>query len=1046
MLGEAYTATKFLTTEHTEYTEKYTFMKFSLVWGCLFSIMILVFFLPVYSIAQEIEKPQENTPDPGNETSENPDSKPADFSKGFELFDKLGLPDISKGKYVKIKTSGCEPDNYYIGRLLSMDNAWLIKEDPEGLNVFMDLNGKIFKGYSQDYVDKKFNDKTPTESEQDEFISRSITWKETDLNAELKRLMEFIRKKPTDQEETGKKHFSETEDFASMITHSDMIRRDLFLYALQIYRSGKKDEPNEITAAIFDSGINRKSLMILVLSQLADNQYENIYSDFYDDKNWKNYLDGMETLLKRYNKNSWQKWNAVNRIYAEVKKKIENPSPPELTGEGITEEDKTHAKEMCSGNFFGEYYNIHYHFALNYYALEIWIWTLNINKKDGDEKDSPKISTVEKIKARGMASLPMLMKLLSDEYMTDTVMDPKYAIPYHSRSSDWTSMSKEELEEIYKSVQKPLKRSDLARILLQEVVFDPDFIAGQDGSSYRANERYTEGFEMLCSSFMEKIRGKSPIEIAKMYMEHGSDDQKEAVVNFLIENGSPEASAIVEKYFLDMAMSDRDSSSIMSSDTIDTYVIKKGKDAKSFIEKFTQKMREKYGDVIIEGKKKDENPKDENKPGEEESMYEKPQNNNIDNDIVRVRGKIELINELVKPGTFAEILGQFASGERKYMDALYSALSNQRENMKKDEVIGLVLETVLKTKDVKLRGEILHLIDYCTYTYSGIPGMENVADDKPDPKLHADLWRKLFDDSTPSNAEKPDSMTFGEEVIRLFEQIYGEKRNARVVRVSDEAPLGKKRYYSLLRARADAMFKGKTGDAIPPFPDEKNVSEQRRAEIGTALKKENPDNIQTFLDKLSNDELLALIEMVKGSKDLNEKIIPVANRITKAKSLSPDIRKKLDEFKGQILNTATVEKIANLAREMLKTEGNFDLLFTRNTGFNGFEIEYFSREHKEYEKKIPDDKEIKILSFDINGPEIKANFAESFQDKDQTLDEEDLLSMSIGYSEDDADTGMQEKKEKFWKSVEKLSSGYPSGNSVSILFYAWAVPSKTYQK
>ena len=63
-----------------------------------------------------------------------------DYSAGFEKFYKLGLPDVSNAKYVKLDVySNYGPSSMLSYQLRAMGikgNAWQLKEDKAGKNVF----------------------------------------------------------------------------------------------------------------------------------------------------------------------------------------------------------------------------------------------------------------------------------------------------------------------------------------------------------------------------------------------------------------------------------------------------------------------------------------------------------------------------------------------------------------------------------------------------------------------------------------------------------------------------------------------------------------------------------------------------------------------------------------------------------------------------------------------------------------------------------------------------------------------------------------------
>ena len=77
-----------------------------------------------------------------------PSAKPKDYGAGFEMFYKLGLPDVSKGKFVYIIW-----DHYYpeFDSINSRVSSFLLEENKQDKSILVVRNVQVIEAY-----DKKF--------------------------------------------------------------------------------------------------------------------------------------------------------------------------------------------------------------------------------------------------------------------------------------------------------------------------------------------------------------------------------------------------------------------------------------------------------------------------------------------------------------------------------------------------------------------------------------------------------------------------------------------------------------------------------------------------------------------------------------------------------------------------------------------------------------------------------------------------------------------------------------------------------------------------
>ena len=190
--------------------------------------------------------------------------KVQDYSRGFAQFKAFGLPEVKTAKYIKLNsfTIFNMMDNLpYEAR--TKGNAWLLKEDKKSGTALIIINqGTVVNIYDQQKLIKRLikksqnkNNKVMQNWHKDLNNYLSGTWKETDLKADAKKIITYLKKKLKKQSRYMNPPGG------------------LFLFAAQLHNKGLKDDANKIAALLFKLGKSKRQVLLDALNALADAQY-----------------------------------------------------------------------------------------------------------------------------------------------------------------------------------------------------------------------------------------------------------------------------------------------------------------------------------------------------------------------------------------------------------------------------------------------------------------------------------------------------------------------------------------------------------------------------------------------------------------------------------------------------------------------------------------------------------------------------------------------------------------------------------------------------
>ncbi|MFW6151344.1 MAG: hypothetical protein ACOC6C_00035, partial [Verrucomicrobiota bacterium] len=686
-----------------------------------------------------------------------------DYSRGFKKFYQLGLPDVSGAEYVNLSAygAGFQSSGTMRHRFKTGGNAWLLEEDKtNGWAKAVVNQVRAAKVYDRQKL-MEMRKKEAGESGSDiirggwdPFDHRiGGNWKKADLKKDIEAILKGLEKE------------SEKSSSRSWIQHSD-VSGEIFLSAAHFHSKGYTNEANQIVGGLFSISEDPHSVIMKGLNKLADGKYEEVYGDFRRERDWKQYHKDMKALLARF-KSGWRKAPAVKRLIEEVNARIEKEGIPPLDDEALSEDDRKLAQELVTAEK-----------GIPGTRRRGALWILADPAETGDEEED---NPLQRIVGRGIKSIPLLLAMLKDDYLTQLDLSSLgLRHSYHSYSSDAGQLTEEQILNMYNNMNRPAARSDIAFLLLK-----PLRIGAEQYSSgnMTKNELHSD-----MEAWYEENKDKSRIELARLYLKDGNRQQKQLAIGFVLAKGKEEDMAGVEKYLLDVERP------MMNTHMVRQYVMVRGKKAAAFVDKYEAALKKSMAS-------------DENN-----QMYKS------DDTKKQVEQTIEQLRKLVSAKPADELLASLLSGDSTMSDV--SVQLRQKLGQKEgDEALGLTLDAALKAGDGELKSELLSLASQVPHLKmsSGGLGMYGPRPKKTEMEIekHSEQWKKLLNDQSkvPGSGWQV-SRTVAESAAQAVEGLYGENYQRRY---SVMHALGEE-VYAILVARGKARLEGKSGDELPQFP------------------------------------------------------------------------------------------------------------------------------------------------------------------------------------------------------------------------------------
>ncbi len=815
-----------------------------------------------------------------------------DFSKGFEKFAALGLPDIKKATWVELEWSAGLQSSVYFGHAgpKLKGNAWLFETKPGGRGIFVTADGR-----TMEVGDLK----------QRERNARTGQWSPADLSADVKTLLGFLEKP------VGGKH-------------SDRYYFDsggwgqLFLYAVYFHQKGLTAEANQIAARLFQQAGDSRKVIQQAVNLVADSQYQNAFDAFKTSADWAQFGKEMEALLARIP--NWRNRPVFQRLADAVKKRIATPEPPAVEGADLTDEDRKLARELggMKPSDVGEY-------PMWMHSSSNWV----LGERSGMRGEADEKSAVCRIMARKAKAFPLLIALLKDDYLVaaDLRGNFPYAGSFFSSRGEEV-VDEEKIQEFYDAMSRPATRGEIARELLKPVVLD-------SRDRYRS-EVDTDTIRQQALDWYGRYKDKTDGELARHFLEQGSPGNRHAAIEALAQSSKPEDQQAVEKHFLESK------DVVQEVSMVSLYVMQRGEAARGFVDKYLARIKANP-DLLQPVTSANHRMSDNTK----KIMQQQAQ---------RALAALEqLVSSKSAEAIIEESLNAKQKWTEAAWARNNTTLARKLAEVEPQKRLGMLLNAAVKAQDIFLVQKYLELVTMSPYIQayqarytSGVSRakMEEIMrSSKPNFSMaaHAEAWRKLLADTRSitdfGGMTMGEPMTVGQYAGIAAEQLFAPGAEDRQEENEEAQQFGSKAY-EVYRTRAEARLAGKPESALPKFPSGKNVSAERRKTIQTELTTASGESLRQRVAALTSDEYLALHEILAADAQLNTKLAALANVISDVQVAldAPGLKQQAEALKGKPLDRKMVETLVETSKALLKEGKPIQILVSRAGSLGGIKI------------------------------------------------------------------------------------------------------------
>ena len=800
-----------------------------------------------------------------------------DYSGGFAKYYQMGLPDVRGAKYVRLNVYNGDlaRESMQMYELDLGGNAWLLGEE-NGRGRFV-----MNPGRACDVLDYK-----PLRGQKPGAAGPAAgVWQEADLARDVAKTVSFLEKKVEERSEND-------------WTFRQNGYGYLLLLAVHYHAQGHAREAARICDLLFEHAGDFRVVLVQALNVLADIQYEEASDRFAASGDWAAYRADLEALLARYPL-GWQARPAVERLAEKIRARLEAPAPPPLTGDDLSDEDRRIANELAEAG------------PAPAVSRDLLVLP-DSAPADGSEGPAHPLA---RLRARGLASVPLLLALLKDEHLTR--MDRRSLGDGSSRiylESSSGAIPDELMDRLYESLRRPLTRGELAARLLR-----PLLATGGD-REYGAADR--DALYEDAKAWYAEHRNQTPLELARYYLAEGQDSQQRAAIQYLLAHGAEEDWRALEKLLLERA----GDGWMRDSTMVTLYVTRRGPAARGFVERYEAALR--------------------NEPGEDASSSRQPE---MDEQADRF---LKNLRQLASGETLEEFVQKMAGGDEPF-EEWFGLLWQRISQEKPDVALVALLKAVPRAPDARTAGELLGLVRVVGGSFRR--PQEGEAGDPLRPADHAELWRAVLADQRA--IEEPDELsgvTLGDQAACVMEMVYAEQPMLPREGIT-YFDLGT-RITDLMRRRAEARLEGKSGADLPELPSAERVTAERRSELAAIFGMGGPEDVPRKLSGLNNDERLALAELAEDDAELNAKLRPASLLIGDARffGLAEEETASWKEVIGKPLDADLVRRALEETRQAVAGGRPHSVTFTRRPILGGVVIHVRHGEAARSGGRMPD--------------------------------------------------------------------------------------------
>ncbi len=468
-----------------------------------------------------------------------------DYSQGFRAFIRMGMPDTSKAKYVKLENYnyGMNDMSYRMHELQLSGSAWLISENKDDKSFLVFATGKPLELFDQKSFYKKQEiaarsnavaqaaaKKGGAQNFYSHFPPRGNslaefgTWVPVDLSRDLAKATTFVDKKITAKAAGGREMrydpFLQTDEPAGM----------LFMLAAFAWQNGKTQEANILAGRLFTLVGDSRKVIVGALNVMADAQLSSSMDAFRKTGDWNVFNESVSGLIKKYPA-GWRQVGAAKMLADRLQARVTMGAPPALKAEGLDEVDLNLAAALVSEKA-----------GMPSFGGGEQLWILPPAKAMQGMKDT---NIISRIKARGLKSIPLLLALVPDETLCPLRRnDLGFGMSYSSASSDNEKPEAERALMYYNRLDRPVTRGEIARALLAPLC------PHEQNSHQDEAEQTPEEVIAAAQEVYDVLKPLAPSGYAKHFLSVGDQNQKRAAISYLIQNDIETNASAIEAFLL----------------------------------------------------------------------------------------------------------------------------------------------------------------------------------------------------------------------------------------------------------------------------------------------------------------------------------------------------------------------------------------------------------------------------------------------------------------------------------------------------------------
>ncbi len=866
-----------------------------------------------------------------------------DYRRGFESFYALGLPDVKEAVYVRPDRETAQQVNIFRrggDQAPDIGGAWLLtrRDEEEGELLVGGVNRLtvISRQRWQEEQDARLQESIAMQADGSQVIHLSTimhegqrghrrlpgAWDDADVTEDARRLVAFL-----EGAEPGERSWS------GSLQHDS---GTLFLLAIHMHRSGAVAEANQVAHLLFEKAGGQQAVIESALSLLADTQYGEVYRAFIASRDWDALRTDIDKLTARFPR-GWQRRDAVLQAAAMVELRLAG-APPPLQADELDEADQALAAELAAVDTVSPQAAR----ALRRHSYDLWVLPgsrMDAGPSPVVEPEGPGV--LDRIKARGMQAIPLLIALLDDAY--PTVFDnPSGHVDSFVHSSSYRISSSSSSPQIlarqaaqrtahyYSNLPRPVTRGEVAALLLQQVV------PLSRHSHMRAGENRSAAIRAAATEWYAANQGKTGLELALGYLDaeaDGSSFSRQGVLLYLAREGGEPELAVVEAKLLE-------AEPIQGAQLALQYAQMRGDEARPFVERYIARLKA---------------PPAAGDPGDgdgEQSLFIRSTVHGGGNEQWMNR-MISQFESLLVDANLRDLLENILSGEKTLAEIspiLHRAIAKETPS----DAVGLLLDAACRADDVTTAASLVGTVQMVPYSRQqgmarggmAMAGSEAIV--MPSPAEHRDLWITLLADPRASVDEASAGAGFDVPYSVATLAAYAiEALSAGPAMVHQSRRMEKhmilgERLFPLLIQRATLLVEGEDASALPPFPDAGNVGKEAREALTERLMATESTAAQReMIDALGMDELLAVLQEVDTNNRLRERLTPLANTITSVEAEIADdaIKAGLESLEGTLFSRAAGEQmLAALQRLSPGGKPALEAFAQRGTGLTGVTI------------------------------------------------------------------------------------------------------------